>query len=57
VRIGRVPLGLQRPGAAPICWHLRVAGRRLTAGRYLAGARAAARRVLEVGPPGRIVVR
>jgi hypothetical protein len=58
VRVGRVPLGLQRPGDAAIRWHLRVAGRRLPAGRYVVNVRALRNgRVVEVGPPSRITVK
>jgi uncharacterized delta-60 repeat protein len=57
VRVGRVPLGLRHPGGRPIRWHLRVAGHRLPAGRYVINVRALRQgRVVEVGPPSRIVI-
>jgi uncharacterized delta-60 repeat protein len=57
VRVGRVPLGLRRPGGAPIRWHLRVGGRRLPAGRYVVNVRALRHgKVVEVGPATRLII-
>jgi hypothetical protein len=48
---------VRRPGAR-IRWDLRVAGRRLPPGRYVVNVRALrGTKVVEVGPPSRIVIR
>jgi uncharacterized delta-60 repeat protein len=57
IGVGRVPLGVRRAGAR-IRWNLHVAGRRLPPGRYVVNVRALrGSKVVEVGPPSRIVVR
>jgi uncharacterized delta-60 repeat protein len=57
IDVGRVPLGVRHAGAR-IRWDLRVDGHRLVPGRYVVNVRALrGQKVVEVGPPSRIVVR
>jgi uncharacterized delta-60 repeat protein len=56
IAVGRVPLG-KRGAGARIRWNLRVNGHRLPHGTYVVNVRALrGSKVVEVGPPNRIVV-